>query len=79
MTPTFCGAAPVLVLVIIPAKAPVVAVALIRAVMVVVATLPPVGVSVNVELKVAPPSDDNSTPAGAVIVMGAVRLLPATV
>src|SRR5579864_2086720 len=61
-----------------PEMLPAVAEALMRAVIVVIATLPLVGVSVNVGEKVVP-SFDSSTPAGAVIVMGADRLVPATV
>ena len=65
-------------LVMLPVMAPAVAPALMRAVIVVEATVPLFGDNVNVEWKVVP-SEDTSTPAGAVIVIGAVRLLPDTV
>src|SRR5205807_2639600 len=52
--------------------------ALMRASMVVDPTVPPLGESVSDVTKVLP-LGDSSTPAGAVTVMGPVRLLPLTV
>lgn len=66
-----------LLLVMLPAIFPGVAVALMRAVMVVAATVPLVGVKVSVDEKLVP-SCESSTPVGAVMVIGAPKLLPDT-
>ena len=73
---TSCAAAPVLVLAIEPVTLPVAAVALIRASIVVLFTVPSFSVNVSDELHETPPSSDTWTPVGAVMVTLAVRSAP---
>ena len=78
VTATSFSVAPVLVLVMFPETAPTVAVALMRALIVVVATVPPAGDSVS-DAKYVMPFKDTSTPVGAVMAINEVKLLPLTV
>src|SRR5947207_3155757 len=78
VTVTFWVVAPVLVSLMTPLTAPAAAVALMRALMVVLATVPPVGVSVTV-LEYVMPQVEISTTVGAGMVIGAGKLLALTV
>src|SRR5207302_1363653 len=64
--------------VMLPVTGPCAAAELMRALIVVAATVPAVGVSVTELEKVVPPLEI-STPVGAVMTMGAVKLVPLTV
>ena len=77
VTASFCVVAPVLACVILPVMLPAVAEALMRAMIAVEVTVPLVGVNVNEFWKVTP-SVETSTPAGAVMVIGALRFVPDT-
>ena len=78
VTATSFSVAPVLVWVILPETAPTAAVALIRALTVVGKIRPTTGTSVSDALYVVP-SEDISTPAGAVMAIGeGPGLLPLT-
>src|SRR5207302_581607 len=78
VTATFCAVAPVLVSVMLPVTVACAAAGPMRALIVVAATVPEVGVSVTELEKVVPPLEI-STPVGAVMTMGAVKLVPLTV
>ena len=79
LTLTFCVVAPLLAQVMLPVTAPRLALAVMRAWMVLVPTVPLLGVSVSEVCQVEPLSLDSSTPVGAVTMRFAVRLLPPTV
>ena len=80
LTLTFCVVAPLLAQVMLtPLMLPAVAEAAMRAWMVLVLTVPLLGVSISEVCQVLPLSLDNSTPEGAVTMRFAVRLLPPTV
>ena len=78
LTATFFCVAPVLTFEMLPLMPPTAAEALMRRLIVVVATVPPAGVSETAALNVVP-FEEISTPAGAESVIAEVKLLPLTV